>query len=534
MWYCSSAFPKDLVCDICGQSVAQDPLRSDLWRVHLMRNDALMNCHMPAATLGNQSNTDGQPVATRHQAEEYCCKYICKHCKGQGARTALYELMDDMHQKDTAAKVTYGEESVEARTIGGKLHKAFMAEVGEEMCQTEVAHHANRCPQYFCSRPQRHVHLYKKALGVTTVKNKAANKQDEAWDDGAWDGEDGGVEWRDPRKRITKPSDLELYERRLMYPFAEDCGLSEFLPIAPTPMEQLARASLYEFFRLVRFHGGRYPYLSWHEPDDMPIVMMSPVVKLAEGPDFSFGARWALMQHHSWMNRQQFLEMEDAEVKNYFREWISSEQAPWYIEEQYIRENKKRLRTVSARAGRRSAPGAATAASGIDGNSHLEDPNEGGELVDNASVTEDSAAELQAKEDEANMHVLKMLYKGDVSQVNRREEQKRRSGIFNNRHNFYKHTSCTSTAQEEHSALPAGVLNVCEDSDDENDYVGEEKEIEQEMQQLRVAHQWINQEGWDLASERKALSANTGAEVDLRLEWEEVARQLASGSGENE
>ena len=40
-----------------------------------------------------------------------------------------------------------------------------MAEVGEEMCQSEVAHHASRAPEYLCSRPEKFVHFYKKALG---------------------------------------------------------------------------------------------------------------------------------------------------------------------------------------------------------------------------------------------------------------------------------------------------------------------------------------------------------------------------------
>ena len=41
-----------------------------------------------------------------------------------------------------------------------------MAEIGEEMCQAEVAHHADKCLEYFCSRPVEYVHIYKKALGI--------------------------------------------------------------------------------------------------------------------------------------------------------------------------------------------------------------------------------------------------------------------------------------------------------------------------------------------------------------------------------
>ena len=38
------------------------------------------------------------------------------------------------------------------------------------------------------------------------------------------------------------------------------------------------------------------------------------------------------------------------------------------------------------------------------------------------------------------------------------------------------HTRCTNIAQEEQSALPAGVLNVHEDSDDEDAFLAEQKD----------------------------------------------------------
>ncbi len=82
--------------------------------------------------------------------------------------------------------------------------------------------------------------------------------------------------------------------------------------------------SVEEFFRFVNFHCAKTPHLTWYDPDGsepsrMPIVIMSPVVKLREGPDFAFGARWALMQYHPWEVRNRFLEMEKTAVKDYFR-----------------------------------------------------------------------------------------------------------------------------------------------------------------------------------------------------------------------
>ena len=98
------------------------------------------------------------------------------------------------------------------------------------------------------------------------------------------------------------------------------------------------------FFRFVRFRGGRIPYLEWQSEGSLPIVIMTPNVKLVEGPDFAFGARWTLMQHHPWESRKEFLEMTDDEVKIYFRSWRLSEECPWYVVDQYLSENGSRAR----------------------------------------------------------------------------------------------------------------------------------------------------------------------------------------------
>ena len=78
--------------------------------------------------------------------------------------------------------------------------------------------------------------------------------------------------------------------------------------------------------------------------------------------------------------------------------------------------------------------------------------------------------------------------------------------------------------------MPAGVINVNEDSEDNEDYFGEQKEIAKEVQEIRAAQQWVNQEGWDAASEGRAMS-RTGKEIDLRLDWTDVKTKLAKGAG---
>mgnify|MGYP001444406793 CR=1 FL=1 len=83
----------------------------------------------------------------------------------------MYDIVDNLILKDQGGWEKQGENWEDAK-LGGQLHKAFMAEIGEEMCQAEVAHHANNAPEYLLSRPEKHVSLYKKALAIGTEKKK--------------------------------------------------------------------------------------------------------------------------------------------------------------------------------------------------------------------------------------------------------------------------------------------------------------------------------------------------------------------------
>ena len=127
-----------------------------------------------------------------------------------------------------------------ASSLGCKLHRALMSEVGEEMCQcqAEVAHHANKSPEYFVSRPEKHVSFYKKALALSVdpqVLESASvpYMHDEEFSEGDDDGQlpvAAQSSMKEPRKikriHLTPPSDLALYERRTLLWFATDSGIS--------------------------------------------------------------------------------------------------------------------------------------------------------------------------------------------------------------------------------------------------------------------------------------------------------------------
>ena len=66
-------------------------------------------------------------------------------------------------------------------------------------------------------------------------------------------------------------------------------------------------------------------------------------------------------------------------------------------------------------------------------------------------------AKMEHIDPDADGRILKMLYKGNIEEANRKEAQTRKSHCVSHKHNVYRHTRCTSVAQEEQSALPAGV-----------------------------------------------------------------------------
>ena len=71
-----------------------------------------------------------------------------------------------------------------------------------------------------------------------------------------------------------------------------------------------------------------------------------------------------------------------------------------------------------------------------------------------------------------------MLYKGNMEQISRRGQQEKSAKVYNRKHNHYCNTRCICMTQEEQSAIPAGVFNADEDSDDEDAYLGEQKELQ--------------------------------------------------------
>ena len=103
---------------------------------------------------------------------------------------------------------------------------------------------------------------------------------------------------------------------------------------------QVAEMSAFDFFRLVKLRGGKRPSLEWHPKESRPIVTISPAIKLREGADFAFGARWALMQYHHWTDRRTFLDLDDAEVASRFRVWRQGDHCPAYVKQQYLDETR--------------------------------------------------------------------------------------------------------------------------------------------------------------------------------------------------
>ena len=517
IWYCKSGYPRELVCEVCHENIAQDAIRPELWRVNMCRNCPLMNPHSPLVTVAMQSNTDACPVVTCEQCEKYLCKYCSKHLKGVGQKSALYDVIDDMKEADQRSW-DKDPRTYQASIFGSKMHKTFMAEVGEEMSQAELAHHANGSPEYLISRPIKHVYLYKKAHAINLNKSKQAPDYD--WDP-EWDEwQDWDAEWDEfeddhedaprtqneaaqtktskPHKRKSnrqKPSDVDLYESRHCYKFAEHtpcscilqhvCGMcdrgddcynnpcdtaveqrwSDDQAVVPdTPEWQVCDMSLFQFFHLVKFVGGRKPRLQWHAHKEWPIVVMSPQIKLMEGPDFPFAARWCLMQYHTWNDRRHFIDKSDAQIDEYFRKWINHTDCPWYVVQLYLKANGK-----TARLGAGRLTDAKKRQQQFDEENVARDEVQLGLSHDDEEQEEQCE---QTAEDAEQVRLYKALRDGNLREINISEAVQRKCVMHSAKHDYYKNTRCTSIAQEEQSATPVGVINVCVDDEDEDgDYI---------------------------------------------------------------
>ena len=94
-----------------------------------------------------------------------------------------------------------------------------------------------------------------------------------------------------------------------------------------------------------------------------------------------------------------------------------------------------------------------------------------------------------------------------------------------------KVTRCCSVDQEAQSALLAVVVNVHEESYDDEANTGCPHNIAKELDELRAAKQWINQEGWAVAAEGRACSEAANRNLEPRLDWNDVRRMFVPGTG---
>ena len=92
---------------------------------------------------------------------------------------------------------------------------------------------------------------------------------------------------------------------------------------------------------------------------------------------------------------------------------------------------------------------------------------EAGELSEDAAAPDGSetehssgAEEIGDKEASADTRILKMLYKGNIEEISRQEQQSKKAAVHNKRHNCYRNTRCTSVAQDIDFFILNSVLSI--------------------------------------------------------------------------
>lgn len=131
-WYDENGFPKDLVCQPYNQSVSQDALRPDPSQCNIWRSCLVINRHMPAISFSHPSSTNDHLIATKKQAERYCCIYFTKTHKHP-----LLSTIMSMERNDGQGHERRGHEWRDL-TLDGHLARALMAAISDDMSQTEI------------------------------------------------------------------------------------------------------------------------------------------------------------------------------------------------------------------------------------------------------------------------------------------------------------------------------------------------------------------------------------------------------------
>ena len=122
--------------------------------VQTMKTDDVMEFFAQYVSKWNPNKEDAAEEKEEHVAYNamYCTKYCTMHDKIVDDRFALYNILDNMNPKDEDEWEKENEYWEDAK-FDGQLDKAFMPKFSEEMCQAEVAHHANHIPEFFCLAP---------------------------------------------------------------------------------------------------------------------------------------------------------------------------------------------------------------------------------------------------------------------------------------------------------------------------------------------------------------------------------------------
>jgi hypothetical protein len=71
---------------------------------------------------------------------------------------------------------------------------------------------------------------------------------------------------------------------------------------------------------------------------------------------------------------------------------------------------------------------------------------------------------------------------------------------------------------------------VHNDSDEDEVFTSDQKEIEQELDALRGVQKWVNPDGWDLNAEGTGDLLGAGSRSDMRLDWGWVKKLLDNGA----
>ena len=348
--YCSKGYPKTLR-SYGLEDIEQDPLRHDLLKLCLERNDKTINNHNPILSYAVLANMDLQAIMTEGALYQYVTKYVTKNDNPDIFRDYRDEGGRPNDPNSTSAQRS--EIPIQPKTVYQEAAKMLNNQVKYSMLsQPELYHHLLGLPTHHVSRTFLKIGLLSNSCRLLPAEeiqkaNPEAEKQPE----------------------VVRKSEVGTYEEREAYeiPLMHQQGELEL------NSEKLKQMSLFLFHKQFFVRNNKLCRKS--KP---PIILIKPYFspRMKKNPNFDLYMRQTLLAYKPFCKKEEITNLAAEELKAEYLKFTSSEICPSFVNKAFEKANEKKKKKKQTQNGSQDeVENEALANSDSDGDSDNDGPD---------------------------------------------------------------------------------------------------------------------------------------------------------------